>query len=229
MSDIYNDEQQQTTTEVVPPPSAPQLPDSVAALVGEGKKYATIEKALEALGPSQEFIEQLKAENAELREKVTKGVAIDEVYETVQDLLKQQGKTSQSVEVSEDSIAAVLDRKLQEREAQKQAEENVKTFKQAMQKKFGDKEKEQWTSKATELGVSETFLSDLVRKSPAAALQLFGLSASSAQAPRPSQGTVNSAALQAQPQRQPDHKPVMFGAKTADVLDAWRKAAPKSD
>ena len=55
-------------------PTTVSIPDNVKDLIGEGKKYATLEKALEALGHSQAHIAKIEADNAELRAKAEKAV-----------------------------------------------------------------------------------------------------------------------------------------------------------
>lgn len=229
MTDIFQDgapaDQQGTVT---PPSTAIQLPDEVAALVGEGKKYATPEAALKALPHAQQHIATLEAELAALREKAQGAHNVDELYEAVQELQKQRG-TPAAATVSEDAIASVLDRQLEKRQAEQLAAANVAAVKDALGKKYGDKAKEQFAAKAAELGLTVEALSDVARKSATAALTLFGLTAGPARSPAPVIGSTNTAALHSQQQPETKHKPVMFGAKTSDVVEAWRAAAPKTE
>lgn len=229
MTDIFDDgapaDQQAAVT---PPSTAIQLPDEVAALVGEGKKYATPEAALKALPHAQQHIATLEAELAALREKAQGAHNVDELYEAVQELQKQKG-TPATVAVSEDAIAGVLDRKLKEREAKQTQEANVASFRDAFGKKYGDKAKEQFAAKAAENGLTVEGLSALVRTSPTAALKLVGIDPASASTPKPILGSVDTTRLHSQHQPATKPKPVMFGAKTSDVLEAWRAAAPKTE
>jgi hypothetical protein len=232
MSEIFDDKPVNDHIPPVdtPPPSAIQLPDSVKALVGEGKKYATVEQALAALPHSQEFIEQLKAENAQLREQAGRGVAQEEVYAMVQDYLKQQQPTVARVE--EGDIAQVVDRALQQRELTQKVQQNEAEFKKAMQTKFGEKAKDVFLAGAQELGMAVKDLETLARTNPKAALKLLGAEGQSA-APRPTTpGSVNTGVLAAQRSADRDpalDKSIMFGAKTSDVIAKWRAVAPKSE
>lgn len=229
MTDIFDDNAPADQQQVVPqPPAAIQLPDEVAELVGEGKKYATPEAALKALPHAQKHIATLEAELAELREKASGAHNVDELYETVQDLLKKQKATPGATEVSEDVIANVLARQLEQREAKQKQEQNVAAFKDALGKKFGDKAKEQFAAKAAELGLSVEALSDVVRKSAPAGLALFGLTASPG-APKPVHGSVDTTRLHSQQPPEPQVKPVMFGAKSADVMAAWNEAKRRAE
>ena len=225
MSDDIFDNGQQTPPANVEPPKAPELPDPLKELVGEGKKYASVDKALESIPHAQKHIEQLENELKELRDKVGKATATEEVYKTVQELLAQNKATPNSPALDEAQIAALLDRKLTERESQAIAKRNVESVKNALESKFGDKAKEVYNKKAEELGVPVSFLNDVVAKSPNAAFELFGLKNGSAPAPTPTKGGVNTEAFK-QPASQP-RKSVMGGATTSDMVAAWRASKPE--
>lgn len=53
-------------------------------LVGEGRKYSSVEKALEALEHSQSFIDQLKQENQGLREELSGQERMEEILRRVE-------------------------------------------------------------------------------------------------------------------------------------------------
>ena len=57
------------------------IPESVSLLVGEGRKYKTLDDLAKAYLNADGFIEQLKAENQELRTKTVEAKTIDEVLE----------------------------------------------------------------------------------------------------------------------------------------------------
>lgn len=225
MSDIFDDNGTKTDDAVVtPPPSAIQLPDSVAALVGEGKKYATVEKALEALAYSQEFIEQLKSENGQLRESQGRQLAQEEVYAMVQDYLKAQGPTA--ARVDEGDVAQVVDRVLHQRELVQTVKQNEAEFKAAMQKKYGDKAKEIFQKGAEELGMPIKDLETLARTNPKAALKLLGAEGTAAPARPTAPGSVNTTLLRQGEERDPIlDKSIMHGASTKDIVAKWRAVA----
>lgn len=224
MSEIFPDNTGETPPVVTPPvATTPQLSDEVAAMVGEGKKYATIEKALEALPHSQRFIEQLKAENEELRKKTEGAVSREEVYDTVQELLKQQQVTPPASGLDEQGVQALLDRALQEREARRIVQENEQTFKKALEGKYGEKAKEVYLSEAEKLGMDTKALDHLARTNPRAALKLLGVEGDT-KSPKPTlPGSVNPQALASQNPPAPKQKSVMFGGKTKDIIEEWRR------
>ncbi len=206
------------------------LPDNVKDLVGPGKKYATVEKALEALGHSQTHIATLQEEARVLREKAEAAVSNDEVYATVQELLKAERATHPAATLDEAAIASLLDRKLTERETVQIQAHNADTVREALVKKFGTKEKAQevFDAKAKEYGVGVGFLTDLAKKSPKAALDLFGIKNESAPMAPAVRGSVNTEQL-SQTASTPQPKRIMGGASSADIMAAWRAAAtPKS-
>lgn len=209
-------------------PNTINLPDNVKDLIGEGKKYSTVEKALEALGHSQAHISKIETENAQLRTVAEKAVDTEKLYETVQELLKaQEGKTPNAAPVDASSIESLLDRKLTEREQRNLENANADTVKQALVTKFGDKETAQkmFDEKAKELGIGVGFLTDLAKKSPKAVLEYFGVK--NAGSPAPTRTTVNSEQLSTQHREEP-RKTVMGGASSAELLAAWKAAAPKT-
>lgn len=203
------------------------VPDSVQELIGEGKKYATVELALAALPHAQSHIATLQSENKALKEKTEQGRSAEEVYNTVQELLKAEKATPALATLDESSIAAILDRKLTERELNQRAAANVATVKDALVGKFGDKAEEVYKAKAAEMGVSVSFLNDIVKASPAAANELFGLKPQPRAAPSPTMGGIRTEALQST--SNPPKQAIMGGATTGQIMDAWRRAAaPKN-
>jgi chaperonin cofactor prefoldin len=222
------DDKAQTPPVGTPPIQTPQLPDEVAALIGEGKKYATLADALKSIPHAQSHIATLEAENRAAKERLEKAKAADEVYETVKEMLAQ-GKTSPSdKQLVLPDMEELLDRKLAAREQAQKAKENTELVKQTLVTQFGDSASEVYKQKAAALGIGVEFLNDLCAKSPAAAFELLGVKPSRTTAPTTSKGTVNTALLDAS-KNPPAPKTVMGGASTTEVKAAWRAAAPKQD
>lgn len=224
-STIFTEGQTPADGEAPTPPVA--IPDTVKELIGEGKKYATVEKALEALGHSQAHIAKIEKENADLRGQAG-GVSQEQLLQTVQELLAAERAThgAATASVDEAALASLLDRKLQERQAAEEAQRNVATVKKALQDKYGEKAEEHYKATAEALGVGPKFLNDLVAKSPAAASKLLGLEPGKPSAGSVTKGTVNTAALSNQVVTQPPKKSVMRGASTADMIEEWRRHDP---
>lgn len=220
---IFDDQPATPPANEVTPPVAPTivLPDSVKELVGPGKKYTSVEKALEALAHSQNHIATLEADNRTLREKAESAVTVDTVYETVQELLKKERSTSGSAPLDEAALGSVLDRKLTEREANAKRAGNVESVKSALTGKFGEKASEVFRAKAEELGLSVQTLNELAATSPKAALEYFGVKPTGVPS-RPS-STVNTEALASRPSDPPKIKTVMGGATTKEVVATWQE------
>lgn len=224
MSELYTDGVPPTNENVVPPVAPPALPDEAAALIGPGKKYATVEAALAALPHAQQHISRLEAENGELRNVSAKTQTVEEVYAAVKELLTKEGVPA-AKGLDEASVAGLFDSRFQAFEAERVAKTNESSFKAVMTEQFGDKQSEVFSAKAGELGLTTKELSDMVRKSPVAALRLMGVEGGKG-VRKPLSSDVNTEALALNPVRKPDHKNVMQGSTTKDLVDAWRRAAP---
>lgn len=218
------DGQTPNTSAVEPPKPTINLPDSVKDLVGEGKKYATVEKALEALVHSQNHIATIEADNRAMREKVEKAVSAEDVYATVQELIKKERETHVPVSVDESAIAAMLDRKIAAQREKETTDANVAAVRKALRDKFGEKAEEAYRNRAVELGIGVEFMNGLAAKSPAAVLEYFGVKPNAASVPPRTSGSLNTDALANIHQPQKPARSVMGGSTTKDVTNAWLDA-----
>lgn len=208
----------------VDPPKLPGLPDNLKDLVGEGKKYASVEKALEAIPHAQAHIERLEQEAKELREKATSGVSAEEVMRTVQDLLKAERGQTPTATIDEASIAGMLDRVVGARERAQMESANRNSVDSAMKGKFGEKAKEVFVQRATELGMSVQSLEAMAKTSPKAALELLGVKPAQGTPVAHSRSTINTEGL-SQVKQEPATRRLMTGGATqADIMAAWRDA-----
>lgn len=224
MTDIFDDNQ--PTPPIVEPPKPPVLPDSLKDLVGEGKKYASVEKALESIPHKESHIERIERENAELRQKMAEAVAAEEVYKKLTESLdRKDGITPPPAGLDEASVASLLERKLAEREALATATANTQRVKDALVGKYGDKAKEVYEAKAKELGVGVDFLNDVVKKSPRAAEELFGIKGKDASF-APSTPGINTSTLNNNRPPQ-DATAKVKGNSTEALIAAWRAAKPE--
>ncbi len=116
--------------------------DIVAALVGEGKKYKTVDELAKAYINADGFIETLKAENRELKEKTTAAKTIDDVLERLQQqhATQQTDKSSGSSEgVSVDDLTKLVEATVTGLESKKQREGNLLKADAKMKEAFGEK------------------------------------------------------------------------------------------
>lgn len=204
-------------------PQAPAivLPDSVKELVGPGKKYATVEKALEALAPSQSHIATLEAELKELRAKTEGVVSVEQVYATVQELLEKERRPAVTPALDEASLAGLLDRTLTAREQAASKQQNVEAVKSALTAKFGDKANEQFKAKAAELGLPIGELNALAAKSPKAVLEYFGVKPGGT--PARTSSSVNTEALSIRQPEAQELKSVMGGGTVKEATALWNE------
>lgn len=217
MTDIFDAPK---TPEGTPAPTSIKLPDEALDLIGEGKKYGSVEAALKALPHAQKHIATLEAEAQALREQLAKEKAL---AESMTALNGRPSNAPATPALGEADIESVIDRRLKATAEKQLADANVAEFKAAMAAKFGDKASEVWATKAKEIGVSTDFLTQLVSKSAVAGKELFGLKESAKFIPPTSGSTVNTGVL-SNNQPAPTPKPVMGGVKTAELVSAWRAA-----
>jgi hypothetical protein len=204
MTDIF---ESPTTPETTPAQPAVALPDEARELIGEGKKYGSVEAALKALPHAQSHISTLERELKELRETLAKERALSESMTVI----NGQAPVKPATPVFDESvISSVIDRKLQETAEKRLSDANVAAS-------------EVWKAKATEIGVSTDFLTQLISKSATAGKELFGLKNDTKPIPPTSGAKVNTTVLNNSQPTQPV-KPVMGGVKTADLVNAWRAA-----
>lgn len=216
---------------VDPPKPQFQLPDSVAELVGEGKKYASVEKALEALPHAQTHISNLEKELNELREAQKGAMSAEEVLRAIQELKDKpptQGAPSLDPDALAKLVAPLLDSQLTVREAQQRAQANAKQVIDALQAKHGDKAEEVYRAKAQELGISVQKLNELASESPKAALLYFG---AAPVAPQGTRSTVNTSALDLKGRSDQPPKPtksLMGGATSAEIQAYFQSLDPRN-
>lgn len=214
-----------TNGEVAVPPIQSNLPDSVKDLVGEGKKYATVEKALEALAHSQSHIAKLEAEARERAAQLEQVVSVEKLHETVQELLAKERETHVPAAVDEAALSGLLDRALTAREQAALAKHNQDQVVQALKAKYGDKAQEVYETKAKELGLTVADLNASARKSSKAVLAYFD--AKPASGPAKSSGNINTEAFAHTKPLPEKPKSPMFGGTTKDINNMWEYAKAK--
>jgi hypothetical protein len=208
------------------------IPDAVAHLVGEGKKYATVELALASVGPAQDHLTKIESENAELR-------AANEKARSQEDLLAdwnkqisaQQTSTPQPVATpapTSEAIGDIVAQQLAKQESDKLALANTKSVVASMTEHYGDAEKakEAYISQAAALGLGVAGLNSLSAQSPAAVLKMLGLEKQSRPDPSPSRGGMNTEALNHQAPAPATPKSVMAGATSKSLQTAWDACRP---
>lgn len=198
-------------------------------------KYRSLPDALNALKHSQEFIpqlnQQIEALKGELETAKASSSKIGELERAIEALTRQPSNEAppqmpteeQIAEIVRSQMSAAQKRELDAKNQQAVAGELVKLV-------AGDvvKAKEQYASKAAELGMTEAELNAFAARSPKAVLALFGVK-ESANTPPPSgvpNTAVNTTGLQPHQDTfiKRNEKSIMLGATGHEVIEEARKS-----
>ena len=197
---MFVDDQSENST---PPSNTDMFKDQLSVIKNEdgNQKYDSVDKALEALKHSQEFIEQLKRDNADLTSKFS-GVETElskrsEIEDVVSKLLQGKSEPTSPVEqgtppaqtLDENSIKSLVESVLANKGAQQSAESNKQKVANAFVERFGTNAKSKFDELARETDMTPEQLQQLSEKSPAMVLKLLPTSSSS---PRVSVGGYNT-------------------------------------
>ena len=162
-------------------------------LVGEGKKFKSVEDLAKGKLEADRFIEQLLREKAEQQETLTRLATEAQVGATLkQSTAQETTSTNTKSQVGESDLKTLVQQTIQDLFAERETQNNVVEVNKKLQATFGDKAAEQVAKRASELNVGVEFLRSVAAKSPAAFYKLLdtptGLAAGSAVA----QSTVTS-------------------------------------
>ena len=210
-----------------PQPAAPVDPysDMLKLIQGDNgqQKYATVSDALNSIPHANQFIDQLKSENAQLREKAAKVDELERQMEQIMASQQQQPEPGQSA-LGEAEVAQLVQQQMQALTLEQQVAANQQSVVAKLVDKFGEKAEQMYNQKAQELGLNVNILNQLAGQSPAAVLNYFG--EVSQPLPQTSETSVNTAALENKPTPPalPKKSVLAGGASTADLIAEWRAA-----
>lgn len=202
---MFKDDQSDKTLDDKPTETI-SLEDRLKGIVNEeGKqKYDNVDKALDALKNSQNFIPTLEKDNKSLRMELEtlKGELSKrgDVESVVNKLLQKEEDNKPVVEtgqppaptIDEGSIAELVSSLLEKREFNSRKETNVSKVESAFVEKFGDQAATKFQELAKETNLTVKDLEELSAKSPDAVLRLIP---DSPKAPQMSFSKVNTSAL----------------------------------
>mgnify|MGYP003631509838 CR=1 FL=1 len=173
MGDINNLFQQQT-----PAPIEVTGADALAELVGEGKKYATVEDLAKGAVNAQQHIGTLEQETANLREQTSSAKSIEDVLKAIQGTPQtpvqqpaadQQPAATPGEGTVAEQIAAAFNQRDQQSVAQTQ-DQNRATLVKDLGATYGADAVNVFNQVGAELGLD---LDELAGKSPAAVMKLI--------------------------------------------------------
>lgn len=186
----------QTPSDAVPAPSATPLEE----LVGEGKKFKSVDDLARGKLESDKFIEKLQEEQRLLREDLQKYAGLEE---KVQGLLKAQEVPAPSTpataqpsgSVEQPDIDQLINERLTAHEQAKLADSNFQKSQTAVMEAYGNdavKAREAIQKRAMELGVTPEYLGQQAKQSPTAFAALMGLNAPRQPSAQPTVGDYRS-------------------------------------
>lgn len=161
------------------------------------------------LDDSQEFIETLKRETKELRDRnkqmeedLTRARSLDEVLDAVRE--SERGSTSEPTapRFDENELLSKLEERVFQNLSQRQREEleneNWNKTNELLKGKFGDKYIDQVNQRAKELGMPVSEMDRIAKTSPQALYDLVaGPSSTTSRIPQPTQSSVNTSVANA--------------------------------
>ena len=150
--------------------------DSLKLLVGEGKKYATVEDMAKGMVHGQTHITKLESEATTLREDAQKQTSIDEILAAInadkgsnQHSEQQQQEDQPAAKPDTVDIATQIKTALAEQAQTTSAEANVQQVTSSLSKSLGARANEVYSRVGKELGVN---LDELSKTSPEAVIRL---------------------------------------------------------
>lgn len=193
-------------------------------------KYDSVEKALEALKHSQEFIPTLKNELSQKEQELAELRANKERYENLEAIVQRltakepagEGEPPAAKGLDEQAVSELVKKTLAETEMTRKANENLNKVQQALIGKFKDKAADAVKQRASELGVTTKDLEELAKKSPALALQLFNTKVGDS----PSATSSSLSSTLNVPEHPPVSRPeksLLSGASSEDMKDFFSK------
>ena len=198
--------------------SQPVIPTELQGLVGEGKKYATVEAAFASIAPAQDHIARLEEENRQFKQSLEGTKTVKELIDELRSTPKSE-ETPSKVEVNQESISAIVAQELAKADKNKTKVQNQSAVAQRFVRQYGTKGEEVYNRLAKDSGLSVADLNVLASTSPNAVFRMAGLNSSQKDVPSAGAGTINTQALHGEPSETTTSKVKSFNTK--DVKSAW--------
>jgi hypothetical protein len=203
-----------------------QIPTEAAELVGDGKKYSSVEDALKSVPHAQKHIQTLESELAAAREELTKRKTTEELLDEIKSGIQPQ-ITSAGSEFDQDKLLKLVDQTLEQKERQRAAKTNAETVASKFTDKYGQKAEEVYNTIARDSGLTVQQLNSLAASSPKIVLKLAGLEGTSAPVAGKPTSSVNTETLGNKQDPNQLSARVKQGATTKDLVNAWKIAGEK--
>jgi len=159
-----------------PAPITPTIPQELSELVGEGKKYKTVEDAYKALPHQVNHISRIELENAQMREELTKRKTAEELLNDMRNRESTTGVSTPSVEVNQDVVSEIVRKQMEGYNKEQLSKSNTDSVVQAFKQNFGEKAEEMYNTLAKNNGMTIADVNAMAMRSPLAVLNLAGIS-----------------------------------------------------
>lgn len=172
-----------------------EVANPLEVLVGEDKKFKTIEDLAKGKLESDAYIETLTRKLDALQEEVQKGQTAKEIADQLREQFQKassnpnpnqnsgenedgtntNNNSNQNRGISEEDILSLVEKRLSERESTSKAQRNLDEVNKVLQEKIGATAPKFISDKAAELGVTKEYLEQQAAVSPKAFYNLIGL------------------------------------------------------
>jgi len=212
------------TTVTTDPSNTVQIPDSVSEMIGEGRKYKTVEDALNSIPHAQTHIEKLETENEDFRTKVAAATTLDSVLEKIDSTPKTEPNQT-STSVDDTNLDARIMQALDAKDLAATRKANQAAVTSTLIELYGDKAEEAYVEIATDSGLSVEALNTLAATSPQAVLKLANNAKVTIPPAKPT-SSVNTESFSLNA-KQEESARLPRNATTSDTTNAWRAAGAK--
>lgn len=213
-TEVQTDASQTSTVDTTT--GATSTDEALSALVGEGRKYKTVEELAKAYVNADSFIDTLKAENRELKDKTVSAKTIDDVLERLSQQQHETTDDSQAPSVAD--ITKLVEQAVTGLESRRQKESNLLHADALMKEAFGEKAAEKFAAVAVTPELKRVYM-DLAAADPSKFVALFGVGSKG-----PGQ-TVDTGSGSSASSYQGQTRVAQFGTK--EYFDEVRKKDPK--
>ena len=200
MADVFN-----TDTPNTPPSTDVPAATILDQVVGDGKKYSSIEELAKGQQAGDTYINQLKDELSGLRGELDKRLTAEDMVQEIkrerEELKANQSATENTTpQYNEEAVTELISKTFDQREGMKVSEANISLVDTKMKALYGtDKAQDVVASKAKEMNVSVQWLQDAAAQSPTAFFNIMGVSTEGSKTVTPSatvSTTTNTAAVE---------------------------------
>lgn len=153
-------------------------------LVGEGKKFASIDDLARGKAEADLFIARITAENAKYKDEVEKRKTMEEVLDQIKQFQNipptpntppnNSGERDTDNLFDQSKVEAIVHEKLAQSERERVAKDNLAYVVNTLQNRFGNGFQTELDNRAKELGLGKEFLTNLAKEQPTAFLAMMG-------------------------------------------------------